>query len=346
MNSLFRALVLLPLLGTLQLLSQQPAPAPGPPGLTLDVTVTNHSGKPVAGLLQENFTVLDNGVPQPILAFKAIQAPSPEPPIQIILLIDSVNTSLQSVAYEREQIEGFLHKAGPTVPYPVSFVFLSDSGVEIQNSPSRNTAALLANLNQLETKLHTIHRSSGYYGAVERLQLSLKAVDQIAVLEQQTPGRKLMIWISPGWPYLTGPGINLTANNQRQIFSAVVALSTELQRARITLYSIDPLGLADAGSFRTSLYGDYLKGVAAPKDVQQANLALQVLAEHTGGAVLNSTNDISAQISMCIDDASAFYVLTVPRAAADSPPDLHSIQVKLPDTKLKARTLFGYYTQP
>lgn len=338
---------LLPLLLSLPLLAQQPAPAPSAsPTVHLDVTVTGRSGKPVPGLAQSNFTVLDNGLPQPILSFRAIQAPFSDPPVQIILLIDSVNTSLSSVSFERDQITQYLRKSGPTLPYPLSFIFFSDNGAQIQRVPSRDTAKLLANLKEQDIGLHSIRRSSGFYGAVERLDLSIKTISQIAEFEQKTPGRKLLIWISPGWPYLSGPRISLSDHEERGLFSTVVGLSASLERARISLYSIDPIGVADAGGFRTIYYEEFLKGVASPRDVQSGNLALQVLAEHTGSRVFHSGNDLDNEIAACVDDASAFYELTIPRAPADSGITFHAIQVKVPDTSLKPRTLFGYYAQP
>jgi VWFA-related protein len=344
MNFLLRTI--LPFFLLLPLSAQQSSPtASVPPTLQLNVAVAGRSGKLVSGLQQSNFSVLDNGSPLPILNFRAVQAPSSDPPTQIILLIDTVNTSLPSVSFERNQIAQFLRKSGPTLAYPLSFIFFSDRGTEIQQAPSRNTAELLAELDQQVVGLHTIRRSSGFYGAAERVQLSLKTLGQIAAVEQKTPGRKLLVWISPGWPYLSGPRITITARDESEIFSSIVGLSTALQRADITLYSVDPIGVAD-GLFRTTYYKNFLKAVTRPNDAQSGNLALQVLAEHTGGKVLHSGNDIAGEIADCIDDASAFYILTVPRAPADSADNFHSIRVKLPDTSLKARTLNGYYARP
>ena len=340
-----RLRTILPFLLPLSLFAQQSPPPPAPSTVQLNVTVTGRSGKPVSGLTQSSFTVLDNGSPQQILSFRAVQGPSSNPPVEVIILVDTANAWVTSVAYERDQIREFLRKSGPTLPYPLSFIFFSDSGTEIQRVPSRSTAALLANLDQQVIRLHTIHRSSGFYGAAERLQLSLRTLDQIAAMEQKKPGRKLLLWISPGWPYLSGPDITLSPRDERSLFSSVVSFSNALQRSDITLYSIDPLGV-NGSQFRATFYKVFLKGVASPKDVQSGNLSLQVLAEHSGGQVFHSGNDLTIAMAACLDDASDFYVLTIPRAPADSPDTLHVIQVKLPDPNLKARTISGYYAQP
>ena len=93
-----------------------------------------------------------------------------------------------------------------------------------------------------------------------------------------------MIWISPGWPLLTDPRNELSSKDQQNVFHQIVALSDSLQKARITLYSVDPLGTADAGGFRTSYYEEFVKGVKKARQVQIGNLALQVLATQTGAA--------------------------------------------------------------
>jgi hypothetical protein len=132
---------------------------------------------------------------------------------------------------------------------------------------------------------------------------------------------------------------------QQLLFRQIVDISTELERARVSLYAIDPLGIQ---SKQTNYYQEYLKGVPNQKVVGWPNLSLQVLAVHTGGEAINFGNDVPAEISNCIDDASAFYVVTIPRArtTTEKPDVLHSIQVKLTDPSLKPRTQFGYYAQP
>src|SRR5580704_17833590 len=75
--------------------------------ITLDVVVTDKSGKPVPGLQQQDFTLLDNKQPQKILSFQAA-AEKTDPPVEVILLVDEVNTNFTSVSFERAQVEKFL----------------------------------------------------------------------------------------------------------------------------------------------------------------------------------------------------------------------------------------------
>ena len=124
------------------------------------------------------------------------------------------------------------------------------------------------------------------------------------------------------------------------------SLSDGLRKARITLYSVDPLGTTDAVGVRTSYYKTFLKGVRAEKQVQAGNLALQVLAEQSGGRVLNSSNDVAGEIASCITDANAFYVLSFDGVPGDGPNEYHALEVKIDKPGVAARTRSGYYAQP
>jgi VWFA-related protein len=322
------------------------APARADGQIVLDVVVTDRTGKPISGLQQQDFTLLDNKLEQKVLSFQAVDQTTPGDPTEVILLVDEVNTSFTSVSYERSQIENFLKQNGGKLPQPVSLIFFSDQNTEIQNTASRDGNALLAEFDKSETALRTIRRSAGFYGAEDRLQLSLRTLGSLAEHEASKPGRKLLIWISPGWPILSGPRVELSGRQQQGIFNEVVAMSQALRQARITLSSVDPLGTADSGGLRTTYYQEFLKGLKKANQAQAGNLALQVLATQSGGQVLYSSNDITAEIARCASDAEAYYVLSFDPPRADGPNDYRPIEVKVDKPGLTVRTRTGYYAQP
>jgi VWFA-related protein len=313
--------------------------------LVLDVVVSDHSGKPRAGLTQNDFVVRDNGQPRKIVSFRAVDGVA-EPPVKIILLVDEVNTTFSHVAYERDQLRKFLMQNGGQLTHPVSLGFFTDTGTQLQPNSSTDGKALLASFDEHETRLRTIRRSTGFYGAEERFSLSQKNLGMLATAEARLPGRKLVIWISPGWPILSGPNITLTTKQEQGLFSSIVWLANALRQARITLYSVDPLGVEDAATTRLNYYEEFLKPVSAAKDAQAGNLALQVLSRQSGGQALNSSNDITEQVNRCVADADAFYTLTVDPAPSDRPNELHSVDVKVETPGLTARTRNLYYGQP
>jgi VWFA-related protein len=315
--------------------------------LTLDVVVKDKAGHLVPGLEQPGFVILDNKKPLPVKAFRAVSTtvPSAEP-VKIILLVDEVNTNFSNVAYERNAVKKFLQSDGGHLAHPVSIIFLSDTKTEVLDDSGRDGNALAEAFDQHETGLRTLRRSSGFYGAVDRFQLSVQNLQAIAAHEQAVPGRKLLVWISPGWPFLSGVRVDLTKRQEQSLFDSVVALSTQLRHAQITLYSVDPLGTTDSVTYRTTFWQEFEKGIALPKDAQAGDLALQVLAYQTGGLVLNSNNDITALIARAVAESNTYYEVTVDLPPAEHTDEYHALQIKMEQADLIGRTRTGYYNQP
>ena len=157
--------------------AQQKGPAgqPAPPAsiapddanrrMTLDVVVTDKSGKPVTGLQQRDFTLLDNKQPQKIVSFQAVEGATAtaDPPVQVVLIVDQVNTEFTHVATERDQIAKFLGRDGGELAQPVSIVFFSDTGAT-GTMPSQDGNAVIADLTQREAGLRTIGMTQGACG--------------------------------------------------------------------------------------------------------------------------------------------------------------------------------------
>jgi VWFA-related protein len=319
--------------------------AVGQPGaITLDVVVTPKSGPPVNGLRQQDFTILDNKAPQAITSFQAFQ--EREAAIEVIVVVDDVNTGLEHIAYEKSEINKFLKIDGGHLAHPTALAFLTDSGLSVQEGFTTDGNALSAFLDQNKMGLHSVLRTGGIYSADERFELSLKALYQLVTRESARPGRKFIVWISPGWPILSGPGVEsqLDDKQRKEIFSEVVELSTMLRNGRITLYSIDPLGSADFAG-RAFRWEAFVKGVSKPYQADPGDLALQVLAVQSGGKALTTGNDLAAFLQECIADTRAYYELSfVPTLDTKQDP-YHRVEVRVAKAGLIARTRQGYYAE-
>jgi VWFA-related protein len=297
-------------------------------------------------LQKQDFTVLDDKQSKEIVSFHAVDKATDDPPVEIILVVDAVNTSFQSVSLERIELKKFLLRNGGKLAVPMSLLIFTDTGTKMQNGFSRDGNALAAMYDQYETGLRYNNRSQGFYGAEERFDMSIKTLTSLMTYEKTRPGRKLIIWFSPGWPLLSGPRVELSRKNEQQVFDSIVALSAGLREAHMTLYSIDPLGMSDAGGTRTFYYKEFLKGVPSPNKALPGNLGLQVLAVQSGGLVLNSTNDLVGAIADCASDADAFYVLSFDGARADHANEFHALAVTVDKPGIAARSRTGYYAQP
>jgi VWFA-related protein len=343
-------------LGAASAFAQQPlnlppvsaeAPPPTTSSISLNVVVTDKAGHPIRGLTQADFTLEDDKRPAVIRSFTAHDLSTAQnDPQTMILLIDDVNANFSVVSTVRTQIENFLRSNGGKVPIPVGIILLTDDGLETIAPPGTEGNALASVLHQKEGQLHVIERSSGFYGAEERTQISLNALNTLTKALASVNGRKLVVWIGPGWPIFDNPNVTFSSQQQRNFFSGIVYFSGTLRQLGITIYSIDPLGPADAGSPRSFLWESFNKPVTKPTKAEPGDMALQIFASHSGGTVAVGSNDIRGEIEKCAEDATVWYSMTFDPQKGDSPNTWHDLAVKVARPGVKVRTLNGYYAQP
>jgi VWFA-related protein len=308
--------------------------------ISLNVMVTGAGGSLVGGLTQQDFTVLDKKIPRPAITFEEMV----KKPAEVLVVIDAVNTPTTAVAYQRDQIVKFLRSNGGRLAHPTSFAVLTDRNVQTFNGTSTDGNALADALEHYEIGLRDIRRSSGIYGGEDQLAISLTALRNIIAYQAKLPGRKLVLWVSPGWPLLSGPGVEVSRKQEQQIFENVVDLSTQLREADITLYAVDTWGVGESLG-RVSYYQDFLKGVSKPEQVQLGNLGLQVLAVQSGGLALNS-NGATEMLQRCEADADDYYRITFEPAPSEQPNEYHPLEIRVAKPGLTVRASQGYYSQP
>ena len=310
----------------------------------LDVVVTDQSGKPVSGLELKDFKLLDNNQPAKILSFRPIDqtAHKAHPPVEVILLLDTLNETHQQVAYVRQEVAKFLRQNGGHLAQPVSLFVLTSDGLDAQRLPSADGNALAEKAYHIDDALRTVGRRGSVWGADELFQRSVKTMTDIADAEAKKPGRKLLIWAGAGWPMLDSPRIQTTYQGQQQIFDVIVRLSTRLREARISTYSISS-GNPVLGTYH---YKDFLSGVPSALKASAPNLVLKVLAVQSGGDVFGPDNDMTAQINRCVQDAQAFYTLSFDPPPAAQANEYHDLKMLVGQPGITARTNTGYYNQP
>jgi VWFA-related protein len=333
---------LLPGMPTASAQLARPAISPSSQPIRLDVVVNTKSSQPVTSLSQQDFAILDNKSLRPITSFKVV-TPAKEP-VEVILFIDAVNTPFSLVAYMRNQTEQFLKAHEGTLAHPTTIAVLTDEDVQIDNSFSTDGNLLSDSLEHRQIGLREITRSS-QWGGLDRLNICLKALRQVVASASALPGRKIILWISPGWPLLSGPHILLGSKQEQHIFSDVVSFSSLLRQANITLYNINPIGVSEP-MMEATYYQSFLKGLVKPDSAQFGNLGLQVLAVQSGGLALESNSDVTAQIERCLTDANTWYEIAFDPLPADKPNEYHHIDVRLDQPGLIARTRDGYYANP
>jgi VWFA-related protein len=262
----------------------------------------------------------------------------------VLLVLDAINAPFTAVSSERDQILRFLRAQGERLPVPTSLAVVTDTNVYVQPTSSTDGNALSAALERHALSLRMLRRSTGFYGASERANLSLRALTQLAAREGARPGRKLIFWVSPGWPLLSGPGVSLTATQQRQIYASVVQITTQLRQSRITLYALNAWGATEP-LIRSEYYQGFTKPLVKPYEAEIGNMALQVFARQSGGLVVNS-NDLGILLKRAFEDTSAYYEIVYDKPAAEQAEEFHPVEVRVDKPGLTVRTIHGYNSRP
>jgi VWFA-related protein len=178
--------------------------------IRLDVVVTDGADNAVPGLKRTDFTLLDNGQPQKIVAFRAFSAGSakPDPPVSVILLIDTLNLPGNIAAFEHGQVTEFLRQNAGHLAQPVTIYSLDNRGFFLNAKPSLDGNALADDVDS-DRKLHVLFAAprglppfrqalvDPAYSTCPALT-ALRAIGTIATAEDRNPGRKLLLWVGPG----------------------------------------------------------------------------------------------------------------------------------------------------
>jgi VWFA-related protein len=330
--------------------------------IKLDVVVTDGGGNPVAGLGRADFKLLEEGQPQKILSFQQFHGRGAglEPAVKIILLIDTIQLPPNLASEERTSVESYLRTDGGHLVRPTSVFLLADTGLWTVAHPSGDGQMLAREIerNEWARARNNVGWRRGVLGAGVGMtepasESALRTLAHIAADERTRPGRKLLLWVGPGWGIGSG-GYADAKSGSPPVFSTVCWFWALLREAHLALYSFAVGEMeAEAGSLHGvpshgdgEVYKDYLDGVRSPNKASFMNLYRKVLAVQSGGRVVEGSLDLVKEIQRCTQDVGHFYRISFDPFRADHPDEYHDLKVVVNRTGLTARTTTGYYNQP
>ncbi len=314
----------------------------------VDVTATDATGQPVYGLRQSDFTISEDGKPQPIRNFEEVgtqpvvpprelppnvytnlQPESPSSAVNILLLdlenlapVDDTNLPQVSLA---ARLQGYVKQAAlqavQDMPEGTRIAVLSmTNNLRILQSFTADRALLAAAIQATPYDL----LGMGDQGCVQstmRNRMVLESLDQIAVSSAGIHGRKNLIWFTAGIPAITDPNDRPACQPDYSV--SLSHAYDQLTAAQVSVYPVDALGVDSLGA---------------------RQLSEQMVAEATGGVAYSQTNNLATAVLKAIDNGANYYSISYVPPSEKYNGAYHKIEVKVdrPGVTLVFRK--GYYS--
>ena len=339
--------------------------------VVLDVVVTDKSGKAVTDLTENDVQVYEDGKMQRI---RSLEPPSdhalpeatttagvaavfdPAKPVSFghapvtILVLDQLNTHFADSSFARRALHDFLARQPAVLTHPTTLLDAYDNHFKMLQGFTLDRDALLKALANAPTRYAWELEVNGNadHGPIDRLDQSLRALEEIAQNYAAIPGRKNLVWVGVGFPTLD-PG-TIGTRDAVEVKNTLQHVTDVLLDTRVTMYAIDPTssapGMTEITNAEQQMFasaaGDNLSMIADPFGTQDD---FNELGPVTGGRVIRGRNDVAEQIGDSIDQGANFYTIGYsPTNVSDSSAKFRKIKVVCLRPGLTATTRDGYYS--
>jgi VWFA-related protein len=294
--------------------------------VVVDVMVSDESGNPVRGLQRSDFTIEENGKPQPIRGFLEVgsTAPPAEPappklPIGVytnsqstpatgpvnILLFDAMHSNAVQIVRGLEAASAYLN----TMPQgtKVAVFWLAQSGLHMLQGFTSDRVMLL----------RAVHNNRTDVGSVQldqhtRNWLTIDALNQIGAYVAGIKGRKNLLWIAPGSPIpLMRDGGYGWGNGDMSLVHRLMDVYERFTAEQVAVSPVDP------------------RGVVGRMGIAQ--LRAEAVAEQSGGEAFYNNNDLRSLIAKAIEHGSHFYTISYIPPMQKEDGHYHHIKILLAD---------------
>ncbi|HMV51816.1 MAG TPA: VWA domain-containing protein, partial [Blastocatellia bacterium] len=286
----------------------------------LPVTVRDSAGQFAANLKAEDFSIYEDGVPQPISSFTLKRMP-----VHVVLLIDTSSSTAHELDDFKAAAQRFINQLDPEDKI---CLIRFDDVVELVQDWTSNRATLKRALNRLQTGMFTKFNDALYLAAREQLG--------------KVKGRKAVIVLTDGID--SGRGSITPERAYRTLVEEevpVYAVSKTRIQGRADRDKLEFYQNASSSSVN-QLKIDGLK--MSLQQLEESEKYLARLAEETGGKIFlpESFDDLGDAYQQVADELRSQYIIfyTPTNPARDG--GYRAIRVKVKQPGYRATTRFGY----
>ncbi len=287
----------------------------------LPVTVRDSSGQFATELKAQDFTIFEDGVPQPITSFALKRMP-----VHVVLLIDTSSSVTREIEDFKHAAWRFINQLDPEDKFSL---IRFDDLIELVQDWTSSRNALKRSLNRLQTGMFTRFNDALYLAARQQLG--------------KVKGRKAIIVLTDGIDSGRGkvsPDRAFRTLVEEEVPVYVVS-KTRIQ-GRADREEIEYYEKASSSSVN-KLRIEGLKMSLAQLDVSERSLTR--IAEETGGRIFlpASFDDLDDAYQQVADELRSQYVIFYTPTNSTRDGSYRAIRVKVNHAGYRATTRFGYY---
>jgi len=319
--------------------------------VVLDVVVNaKGADAPVDHLTRDDFKVFENGIPQTILSFEPAIPPKtqsatppptvhstteldnlePRAPVSIIVL-NELTTKFEDEAFARYSLRRYLNTQGDTLPQPTMLIATNLHKLMVLRDYTTSKQEVLDALDHHLAEYPWQNQTGSWKG--EQFGAAFTSLMEVAEATAGHPGHKNVVWVGRGFPGFSWSGMD--DSTARKVQDLIATCTNMLRDARITLYSIDPVGV----SVEPSDTDDSDVG-----DPFGSSINFDIMADATGGQAFHGRNDVDNLIGTSIRDGESFYTISYkPTIVSQDPKEFRKIRVVISRPNLHATTREGYF---
>lgn len=186
------------------------------------------------------------------------------------------------------------------------------------------------------------------------IRTTLAALEQLAGAMSGVPGRKSVIWVTAGFPFIFDDPHSFEGRGT-QMMDDYARTWKLLNSASVAVYPVDVRGLEAVGMSSAGIYGNDERVTGAQVESQARGIginstpgleqqdSLRAIAEATGGKAYLNRNDLDKAFSDADDDSAEYYLLGYYLKQTPKP-GWHKLKasVNVPHGLIRARD--GFYT--
>jgi VWFA-related protein len=289
-----------------------------------------------------------------------------------VLLLDMLNTQPSNQAYVREQAVKYLNSAPPgtrvaifalhqhlrlvrgfTTDFSGVATALDDKslGARPEVSPLLPTTSKQASENEILRSMVRNMSSPVKIDAVRdyeadrvaemnasRSDITLEGLQALATFLSGIPVRKNVIWFADSFPIRFLPDGQIRVAKLQRLLQQTSDLLTAGQ---VAIYPVSAKGVVGSSSFQADNVGT--GRVQESAGAESGQIAMNDIAQDTGGRAFYGTNGLSEAFAMAVSDGAQYYTLSYSPSDMQMNGKYRRIEVTLPNADYKLAYRRGYF---